>query len=103
MNSVLKIPESIPPYLAFTWGSYSRQSSRQVSSPFRGSGELRILSSAMLRRISVSMNETYDEEQSTYLQSLIRGYGAFYETPEATELPAILEQIAASIPISIVK
>ncbi len=52
---------------------------------------------------SVSMNEAYDEEQSAYLESLVRGYGAFYETPDATELPDILEKIAASIPISIVQ
>lgn len=52
---------------------------------------------------SVSFNETYNEEQSAYLESLTRGYGAFYETPDATELPAILAEIAASIPISIVQ
>ena len=52
---------------------------------------------------AVSLNETYDAEQSAYLASLVRGYGQFYETPDATELPAILEEIAASIPISIVQ
>jgi Flp pilus assembly protein TadG len=52
---------------------------------------------------SVSMNETADAEQSAYLESLIRGYGTFYETPDSTELPDILEKIAASIPISIVQ
>jgi Flp pilus assembly protein TadG len=52
---------------------------------------------------SVSMNETADPEQSAYLESLIRGYGTFYETPDATELPIILEKIAAAIPISIVQ
>ena len=52
---------------------------------------------------SVSFNETYNEEQSAYLQSLTRGYGTFYETPDAAELPSILAEIAASIPISIVQ
>jgi hypothetical protein len=52
---------------------------------------------------AVSLNETSDPEQSAYLASLVRGYGQFYETPSATELPAILEEIAASIPISIVQ
>ena len=52
---------------------------------------------------SVSFNETYNEEQSAYLESLTRGYGTFYETPDASELPSILAEIAASIPISIVQ
>ena len=52
---------------------------------------------------SVSFNETYNEEQSIYLDSLTRGYGTFYETPDASELPTILAEIAASIPISIVQ
>ena len=52
---------------------------------------------------SVSFNETYNEEQSAYLESLTRGYGTFYETPDASELPNILADIAASIPISIVQ
>ena len=52
---------------------------------------------------SVSFNETFNEEQSAYLQSLTRGYGSFYETPDAAELPNILADIAASIPISIVQ
>jgi len=52
---------------------------------------------------AVSMNETSDAEQSAYLQSLVRGYGQFYETPDPSELPAILQEIAASIPISIVQ
>ena len=52
---------------------------------------------------SVSFNETFNEEQSEYLESLTRGYGTFYETPDAAELPNILADIAASIPISIVQ
>ena len=52
---------------------------------------------------SVSFNETYNEDQSAYLESLTRGYGTFYETPDASELPSILAEIAASIPISIVQ
>ena len=52
---------------------------------------------------SVSFNETFNEEQSAYLESLTRGYGTFYETPNAADLPSILAEIAASIPISIVQ
>ena len=52
---------------------------------------------------AVSINDTHDEDQSAYLESLVRGYGQFYETPDPAELPAILEEIAASIPISIVQ
>ena len=52
---------------------------------------------------SVSFNETYNEEQSRYLESLVRGYGEGYETPNAEELPGILAEIAASIPVSIVQ
>jgi hypothetical protein len=52
---------------------------------------------------SVSFNETYDADQSAYMESLTRGYGFFRETPDPEELPAILEDIAASIPIALVK
>lgn len=52
---------------------------------------------------SVSFNDTYNESQSRYLESLTRGYGQFYETPNAEELPAILAEIAESIPVSIVQ
>lgn len=52
---------------------------------------------------SVSYNDSYDAVQSAYMESLVRGYGRFYETPDATELPAILEEIAQSIPIALVQ
>jgi len=52
---------------------------------------------------TVSMNETEDVEQSAYLSGLVRGYGSFHETTDPTDLPAILEEIANSIPISIVQ
>ncbi len=52
---------------------------------------------------SVSYNETYDAVQSAYMEELVRGYGKFYETPDASELPAILEEIARSIPIALVQ
>lgn len=52
---------------------------------------------------SVSFNDTYNADQSAYMESLTRGYGFFRETPNADELPAILEDIAASIPIALVQ
>ena len=52
---------------------------------------------------SVSFNETYDASQSAYMESLTRGYGRFYETPNPEDLEAILEEIAASIPIALVE
>jgi hypothetical protein len=52
---------------------------------------------------SVSFNDSYNADQSAYLESLTRGYGTFYETPDAEALPGILAEIAASIPISIVQ
>jgi Flp pilus assembly protein TadG len=52
---------------------------------------------------SVSYNSTYNATQSAYMESLVRGYGDFYETPDASELPAILEEIAQSIPVAVVK
>jgi hypothetical protein len=58
---------------------------------------------ASISIFSVSFNETYNEDQSAYLESLARGYGTFYETPNSSELPAILAEIANSIPISIVQ
>ena len=58
---------------------------------------------ASISIFSVSFNETYNEEQSAYLELLTRGYGTFYETPDASELPSILAELAASIPVSIVQ
>ena len=52
---------------------------------------------------SVSFNDTYDATQSAYMESLTRGYGRFYETPDANELEAILSEIAASIPVALVE
>lgn len=52
---------------------------------------------------SVSFNETYDATQSAYMESLTRGYGRFYETPDPSELEGILAEIAASIPIALVE
>jgi Flp pilus assembly protein TadG len=52
---------------------------------------------------SVSYNQSYDPDQSAYMEALVRGYGRFYETPDAEELPGILEEIASSIPISLVQ
>ncbi|MCP4809422.1 MAG: TadE/TadG family protein [Proteobacteria bacterium] len=51
---------------------------------------------------SVSFNDPYDPVQSAYMESLIRGYGEFYETPDQEDLPLILEAIAESIPVAIV-
>ena len=51
---------------------------------------------------SVSFNDPYDPVQSAYMESLIRGYGEFYETPDEEDLPLILEAIAESIPVAIV-
>jgi hypothetical protein len=52
---------------------------------------------------SVSYNSTENAVQSAYMESLVRGYGDFYETPDASELPAILEDIAQAIPVALVK
>ncbi len=52
---------------------------------------------------SVSFNETYNATQSAYLESLITGYGEFYETPDEYELPAILGTIASNIPVALVR
>jgi len=52
---------------------------------------------------SVSFNDPFNATQSAYMESLIRGYGKFYETPDETELPDILLSIAQSIPIALVE
>ncbi len=52
---------------------------------------------------TVSFNETASPEQSAYMESLVRGYGQFFETPDPSELPAILETIASAIPIALVQ
>ena len=52
---------------------------------------------------SVSFNDPYNATQSAYMDSLIRGYGTFYETPNESELPEILESIAEAIPVALVE
>jgi len=55
---------------------------------------------------SVSFNNSTGSayaEQSAYMESLVRGNGSFYETPDPEELPDILLEIAQSIPIALVK
>lgn len=52
---------------------------------------------------SVSYNQNYNATQSAYMESLARGYGKFYETPDPQDLPAILEEIATAIPIALVQ
>jgi Flp pilus assembly protein TadG len=52
---------------------------------------------------SVSFNDSYNATQSAVMESLVRGYGDFYETPNPSELPDILEDIAEKIPIALVQ
>jgi hypothetical protein len=55
---------------------------------------------------SVSFNDSTGyakDKQSAYLASLTTGFGEFYETPDSTELPLILQRIAENIPIVIVQ
>lgn len=52
---------------------------------------------------SVSFNDTYDANQSAYMEDLVRGYGRFYETPDPNDLGAILEEIARAIPVALVE
>ncbi len=52
---------------------------------------------------SVSYNETADATQSAVMEALVRGKGRFYETPDPSELPAILDEIAQTIPIALVQ
>lgn len=44
-----------------------------------------------------------DPQQSAYNASLVRGVGAAYDTPDATQLGTILTKIAGTIPIALVK
>ena len=52
---------------------------------------------------SVSFNNPADSDQTDYMTSLVRGDGEFFETPEADDLPEILQTIANAIPTTIVK
>jgi hypothetical protein len=52
---------------------------------------------------SISFNYPYNSTQSAYMESLIRGYGTFHETPTETELPGILREVAAQIPVALVQ
>ncbi len=37
------------------------------------------------------------------MESLIRGYGAFYETLDSADLPGILYEIAQAVPVALVQ
>ncbi len=52
---------------------------------------------------SISFNDTYNATQSAVMEALVRGHGQFYETPNPSELPKILEEIAQQIPIALVQ
>jgi hypothetical protein len=52
---------------------------------------------------SVSFNNPADSDQTDYMTSLVRGDGEFFETPDADDLPEILQTIANAIPTTIVK
>jgi hypothetical protein len=52
---------------------------------------------------TVSFNETENADQTAYMESLVRGYGQAFETPDPSELPEILETIASAIPIALVQ
>jgi len=51
----------------------------------------------------VSLNRERSQVQGDLLASLSTGTGTFYETDEVAELPAILEEIAHQVPISLVR
>ena len=42
-------------------------------------------------------------EQSAYLRSLVRGHGNFYETPTATELVTLMNNIANNMEVVLVQ
>jgi len=52
---------------------------------------------------SVSLNKPFNQVQSDYMASLVRGYGTFYETSDEADLEEILESIAMAIPIALVQ
>ena len=56
---------------------------------------------------SVSFNDlppgAARDAQSRYLKGLVTGFGEFFETPNASDLPAIFKQIAENTPIVIVQ
>ncbi len=52
---------------------------------------------------SISFNDNYNATQSAVMEALVRGYGKFYETPDPSDLPVILEEIAEQIPLALVQ
>ncbi len=46
---------------------------------------------------------TSEADQAAFMESLVHGYGEFYETSNASDLPDILETIGRSIPIALVE
>jgi hypothetical protein len=52
---------------------------------------------------SVSFNDPFVAAQSEYMDSMVRGFGEFYETPDSAELDEILVEIANKIPTAVVR
>ena len=52
---------------------------------------------------SVSYNSPFNATQSAYMEALVRGYGAFYETIDSADLPGIMYDIATNVPVALVE
>ena len=52
---------------------------------------------------TVSYNNPYSASQSAYMESLVRGSAAFYETLDSADLPGILYEIAQAVPVALVQ
>jgi Mg-chelatase subunit ChlD len=52
---------------------------------------------------SVSYNSPFNATQSAYMEALVRGYGAFYETIDSADLPGIMYEIATNVPVALVE
>jgi hypothetical protein len=53
--------------------------------------------------VSLNSDGVINPRQTQFCQSMIRGFGVFYETPDSDELRGILKQIAHTIPIALVR
>lgn len=52
---------------------------------------------------TVAYNPTSDSAQTLFMEGLVRGNGEFSESPDPSDLPLLLEQIADDIPIALVQ
>ena len=109
VKSVVLISDGAPvdPLSGYWLSHFGGPNMGSMSSAEYGTAMSNEVDSHNFHTFSVSFNDTTSAwaaaQQSAYLESLTTGAGGFYETPDSTELPSILQRIAENIPLVIVQ